>query len=363
MTGPVIGSSRARAVCGDLALTLVHGGANLGHVQVTIREVAKAAGVSPSTVSRALTPDGTVSATTRERVQAAADKLGYQPNRAARGLITGRTGHLGVIVPDLLNPFFADICKGVQARARGLGHAVFVSDAERDEGLEEEAIRTMAPEVDGIVLCAPHMSSEELQSLDRFTHKPIVLLHRKEPGFASVTADMVEGMTDALTHLHALGHRRIAYVGGPRSTWTAQERAAGIEAGSSKVEVIQIGSVAPQFDGGITGAADVVLASGATAVVAFNDIVAFGLISRFTDRGVRVPDEMSVVGCDDIALAGMAAPPLTTVHVPKAHAARAAVDLLFRTLATPAGQDTEPLQRVLPTHLVVRGSTAALEDR
>lgn len=304
-----------------------------------------------------------MSEVTRERVRAAADRLGYRPNRAARGLITGRTGHVGVIVPDLLNPFFADICKGVQARARGLGHAVFVSDTERDEGLEMDAIRTLAPEVDGIVLCAPQLSSEELRSLSDVTDKPIILLHRKEPGFASVTADLVEGMTDALTHLHALGHRRVAYVGGPRSTWTAQERAAGIEAmaSSGKVEIIQVGSVAPHFDGGITGAADVVLASGATAVVAFNDIVAFGLISRFSARKVRVPDEMSVVGCDDIALAGMAAPPLTTVHVPKAHAARAAVDLLFRTLGTPAGEDVEPLQRVLPTHLVVRGSTAAIE--
>lgn len=335
------------------------------HVQVTIRDVARTAGVSPSTVSRALSPDGTVSESTRERVRAAADRLGYQPNRAAQGLITGRTGHLGVIVPDLLNPFFADICKGVQARARGLGHAVFISDSERDEGLELDAIRTLGPEVDGIVLCAPHLSSEELAALDQVTMKPIVLLHRKEPGFASVTADMVEGMTDALTHLHALGHRRIAYVGGPRSTWTAQERAAGIKAmeESGKVEIIHVGSVAPHFDGGITGAADVVLASGASAVVAFNDIVAFGLISRFTARGVRVPDEMSVVGCDDIALSGMAAPPLTTVSVPKAHAARAAVDLLFRILGTPAGEGAEPQQRVLPTHLVVRGSTAAIERR
>ncbi|MET8946472.1 LacI family DNA-binding transcriptional regulator [Streptomyces sp. NPDC004542] len=342
------------------------GGANLGGVQVTIREVAKAAGVSPSTVSRALAAGGTVSEATRERVRVAADRLGYQPNRAARGLITGRTGHVGVIVPDLLNPFFAEICKGAQARARGLGHAVFVSDAERDEGLELDAVRTLAPQVDGLVLCASHLSGEELGSLHELTPKPIVLLHRREPGFASVTADLAEGMTDALTHLHALGHRRIAYVGGPRSTWTAQERAAGIEAmaSSGKVEIVQVGSVAPHFDGGIAGAADVVLASGATAVVAFNDIVAFGLISRFTARGVSVPGEMSVVGCDDIALSGMAAPPLTTVSVPKAHAARAAVDLLFRILGTPAGQDAEqPQQRVLPTHLVVRGSTAAVERR
>ncbi|MFE7035298.1 LacI family DNA-binding transcriptional regulator [Streptomyces sp. NPDC057621] len=331
---------------------------------MTIREVAKAAGVSPSTVSRALDPDGTVSAATRERVQAAAEKLGYRPNRAAQGLITGRTGHIGVIIPDLLNPFFADICKGVQARARGLGHAVFVSDAERDEGLELDALRTMAPEVDGIIFCAPHMSSEELQTLDRLVRKPVVLLHRKEPGFASVTADMVEGMADALRHLHALGHRRIAYVGGPRSTWAAQERAAGLDATAAEtgVEIVHVGSVAPHFDGGITGAADVVLASGATAVVAFNDIVAFGLISRFSARGVQVPEEMSVAGCDDIALAGMAAPPLTTIHVPKAHAARAAVDLLFRILGTPAGEeDAQPLQRVLPTHLVVRGSTGTIK--
>lgn len=336
-------------------------------VQVTIRDVAKASGVSPSTVSRALTPGGTVSPVTRERVRAAADRLGYQPNQAARGLITGRTGHLGVIVPDLLNPFFADICKGVQARARGLGHTVFLSDAERDEGLELDAIRTLAPQVDGIVLCSPHLSGEELGSLGELTDKPIVLLHRKEPGFGCVTADLVEGITDALTHLHALGHRRIAYVGGPRSSWAARERAAGVEAvaASGLVEIVQVGSVAHHIGtpGGVTGAADVVLASGASAVLAFDDIVAFGLMSRFAVRGVRVPDEMSVVGCDDIALAGMAAPPLTTVSVPKAHGARAAVDLLFRMLATPAAEGEQPPQRVLPTHLVVRGSTAALEQR
>ncbi|MFD7710531.1 LacI family DNA-binding transcriptional regulator [Streptomyces sp. NPDC059785] len=198
----------------------------------------------------------------------------------------------------------------------------------------------------------------------RLTPKLVVLLRRKEPGFASVTADMAEGITDALRHLQALGHRRIAYAGGPRSTWMAQERAAGIDetAAANDVEIVHVGSVAPHFDGGITGAADVVLASGATAVVAFNDIVAFGLISRFTARGVRVTDEMSVTGCDDIALAGMAAPLLTTVHVPKAHAARAAVDLLFRGLGTPAGEEhPEPVQRVLPTHLVVRGSTGPVE--
>ncbi|NUS87677.1 MAG: LacI family DNA-binding transcriptional regulator [Streptomyces sp.] len=334
-------------------------------MQVTIRDVAKASGVSPSTVSRALAPGGAVSPVTRERVRAAADRLGYQPNQAARGLITGRTGHLGVIVPDLLNPFFADICKGVQARARGLGHTVFVSDTERDEGLELDAIRTLAPQVDGIVLCSPQLSGEELGSLGDFTDKPIVLLHRKEPGFGCVTADLVEGMTDALTHLHALGHRRIAYVGGPRSSWAARERAAGVEAvaASGLVEIVQVGSVAPHFDGGVTGAADVVLASGASAVLAFDDIVAFGLISRFTVRGVRVPEEMSVVGCDDIALSGMAAPPLTTVSVPKAHGARAAVDLLCRILATPAAEGEQPPQRVLPTHLVVRGSTAALDRR
>ncbi|GAB2874060.1 LacI family DNA-binding transcriptional regulator [Streptomyces mayteni] len=324
--------------------------------------MAKASGVSPSTVSRALAHGEKVSPATLERVRAAADRLGYQPNRAARGLITGRTGYLGLIVPDLLNPFFAELCKGVQARARGLGRAVFVYDAERDEGLELDAIRTLAPQVDGIVLCAPHLTSEELRSLGELTDKLIVLLHRREPGFASVTADVAEGMTDALRHLHALGHRKIAYVGGPRSSWAAQERAAGIEAmaESGEIEIVRVGSVAPHFDGGMAGAADVVLASGATAVVAFDDIVAFGLISRFTVRGVRVPDEMSVVGCDDIAMAGMAAPPLTTVSVPKAHAARAAVDLLVRILDTPAAEGTKAMERVLPTHLVVRDSTATI---
>ena len=132
---------------------------------VTIRDVARAAGVSPATVCRALTAPDRVRDTTRARVLQAAGDLGYSPNRAARGLITGRTGNLGIIVPDLANPFFPGVVKGVQARAREADYAVFLADTDEDPTVEADLVRALIKQVDGIVLCSPRMGEDELRSL------------------------------------------------------------------------------------------------------------------------------------------------------------------------------------------------------
>src|SRR5512138_792177 len=128
---------------------------------VTIKDVARAAGVSPSTVSRALSAPELVQPDTRRRVQQAATELGYHPNRAARGLITGRTGNLGLIVPDLTNPFFPGVVKGVQTRAREFDYAVFLADTDEDPTAEADVVRNLSKQVDGIILCSPRMSEEE----------------------------------------------------------------------------------------------------------------------------------------------------------------------------------------------------------
>lgn len=324
---------------------------------VTIRDVARAAGVSASTVSRALATPDLVNATNREKVLRAAERLGYRPNRAARGLTTGRTGNLGLIVPDLANPFFPGVVKGVQARAREADFAVFVADTDEDVGAEAGLARNLVKQVDGLVLCSTRMSEQEVLALA--SDVTLVLLHRRVGDVPAVTVDNADGMRQAVAHLAALGHRRIGYVGGPAQAWSHLERLRGLRdaAGAEGVELIEFGSFAPYFESGIA-AADLALAARVTAVVGYNDLVALGLLNRFSARGVAVPHQVSVVGCDDVSLATMGSPPLTSVALPKEQAGRAVVSMLIRLFRE--GQeppDGATVHMELPTQLIVRGST------
>lgn len=306
------------------------------------------AGVSTATVTRALSSPEVVRPATRERVREVAASLGYHPNRAARGLITGRTGNLGLLVPDLANPFFPSIVKGVQGRAHEADHAVFLADTDEDPAAEAGLVRKLAKQVDGMVLCSPRMAEAELRELA--AEVPTVLVYRRIPGVPSVTAEFLDGMRQAVSHLVALSHKKIAYVAGPRSSWANRERVRSLRAVTrkSEVELTEFGNVAPQFHGGVS-VADSVLASNVTAVIAYNDLVALGLLHRFAARGVSVPGDISVLGFDDIPLAEMVHPALTTVALPKEEAGQAGVDLLL---------DRKPaVRRELPTQLMVRGST------
>ena len=192
----------------------------------TIRDVASAAGVSQSTVSRALSMPELVNPATRARVLEAAGRLGYQPNRAARGLITGRTGNLGLIVPDLSNPFFSSVVKGVQAAARGADYSVFIADTDEEASAEVELLRALTKQVDGIVLCSPRSPDDELARVG--VDSSVVLMNRRIEGRPSVTVDNADGMRQAVEHLSALGHERIAYVAGPRTSWSNGERERGL---------------------------------------------------------------------------------------------------------------------------------------
>jgi DNA-binding LacI/PurR family transcriptional regulator len=325
-------------------------------VPASIHDVAARAGVSVATVSRSLTAPHTVRDNTRARVLTAAAELGYEPNRAARGLITGRTGNVGVIVPDLGNPYFHSVLKGAQARAREADYAVFVADGQEDAAEEEALIHAMRKQVDGIVLCSSRLAPVTLARLE--PTPTLVLLNRIVPGRPSVVVDGAGGMRQAMRHLAELGHVRCAFVAGPRGSWSNRERLRGLRACARAVgaELVTIGPVAPQFASG-AAAAERVLETGATAVLAYNDLLAVGIMSRLAELGVRVPDELSVVGFDDIPLATMVTPPLSTVAAPTELAGRAAVEALLDRLEHGAGQPPRPVQRLEAT-LVVRGSTA-----
>ncbi|SKC67506.1 LacI family DNA-binding transcriptional regulator [Krasilnikoviella flava] len=316
---------------------------------VTLRDVARVAGVSLATASRAMSDAPHVSAANREQVARAAESLGYRPHPAARALTTGSTGTVGLVVPDLANPFFAAVAKGVQARARETGRDVLVADTDEDVAVEPDVITRLGDRVDGLVLCSPRLPADALGPLLAAAGGPVALVNRETPDAPSVSFDIADGVRQALDHLRALGHDVVAYAGGPRTSWSDGERrtALGALAGDT---VLDLGSFRPTHGGGVQ-AADLALAAGATAVLCFNDLVALGVLARLHARGVATPADVSVVGFDDVAAASLVTPALTTVAVPLARAGRTAVDLLGAASAPPD-------HRRLPVELVVRSSTA-----
>lgn len=324
---------------------------------VTIRDVAREAGVSISTVSRALAAPERVAEPTRSSVQAIAARLGYRPNRNARGLITGRSGSIGLVVPDLENPFFGSVCKGVQARARAAGHSVFIADSDEDPSAEGEIVHGLIKQVDGVILCSPRTSDEEVRQLAAQT--PLVLANRALDGVSSITFDNAGGTRVVLRHLVALGHRRIAYAGGPRRSWSNDQRSRAFAAfgeAHEGLELVDLGNFPPRFSGGVQ-AADLAVASGATALMAFNDIMALGVIDRLRQRGLVTPDDMTVTGFDNVAVATFVRPNLTTVDLPRVQMGRMSVDALLSIVAAGEAADV-PAGQELGIDLVVRQSSA-----
>jgi LacI family transcriptional regulator len=329
-------------------------------VPATIRDVARACGVHVSTVSRTFSAPNLVNPETRSRVLAVAEQLGYRPNKAARALITGRTTNLGLIVADITNPYFPPMIKAAQSQARLHDHHVFVADTDENPAVEEELVRTLAAQVDGILLCSARMASRSLSTLAR--EVPIVVVNRSVEGIPAVLMDLASGARSAIDHLADLGHTQVAYIGGPAASWTNRElrRAAVAAAKARGIKLHLLGPFPPNHAGGVA-AASAVRETPATGVLAFNDIVAIGLLESLREAGVSVPEQISLIGVDDIPQAEIVR--LTTIATPTDAAGRAAVDMLLARAAAgrrgaAAAEDQEAVaDRWLPTTLVVREST------
>lgn len=321
-------------------------------VPVTIRDVAKVSGVHVSTVSRTFSAPHLVNPATRARVLEYAEQLGYRPNRAARALITGRTHNIGLIVADIANPFFPPLIKAAESHARGRDYHVFVADTNEDPGVEEELVLALAKQVDGILLCSPRMSNTQIEKLSRDV--PLVVVNRPVPGLPAVVMDVAQGARLAIEHLTSLGHRHIAFLGGPRGSWNNREirRSATLYARAGGSELTVLGPNLPTEDSG-TAQAEAIMQTGATAVLCYNDLMAVGLIDGLDRLGVSVPDQISVVGVDDTSLSRRTRPTLTTVATPTAAAGRAAVDMLLQH-----GDDRRTNALVtLQTELIIRNSS------
>jgi DNA-binding LacI/PurR family transcriptional regulator len=315
---------------------------------VTLHDVAREAGVAVSTVSRALSNPDRVSARTREHVRAVATRLGYRPNRIAQALPSGRTRILALLVPDITNPHNFGLVRGAEAQAGAAGYTLVLGDTQESPERESAHADRLASAVDGFVLISSRLPDDELRELRR--RHPVVLFNRELEDFPSVVLDSLDGSRQVVEHLVALGHRRLAYLGGPASAWMDAERWRSLSADAARagVEITRLGPFSPTLDGG-AAAADVGLGSGATAFVAFNDLLAIGALQRLERRGVDVPGRISVVGFDDIFGSDFCHPPLTTVTSPAEQAGRMLIDMLLGTCA--------PGRAVLPTPLHVRDST------
>jgi LacI family transcriptional regulator len=323
-------------------------------VKVTLADIAEACRTSLSTVSRALSDPDKVNPQTRERIQRVAREMGYTANPIARALAVGRTGVIGLIVPDIANPFFPPIIKAVQARAGRKDTAVLLADTDEHASDELERARVLGKQVDGLILVSPRTREERLSEFVQLA--PVVFVNRRVEGAPSVIIDNSDGIDQAVQHLTALGHRRICYLSGPRRSWSNQQRRASLAAACTAygAELSEFGPFEPQMQAGVR-AADLVRASGATAVIAYDDLIALGLMARLAEHRLQVGRDISVIGIDDSPMSDLAYPTLTSIHVPGAEAGSVAVDLLLDQLEDADADRATVIQ--MDTRLVIRGST------
>lgn len=343
MTGdalpPIVADGAAEEI---LARIHARGGA------ATIYDIAELAGVNPSTVSRALGKPGRISAATEAKVRAAADRLEFRVNPMARALQTGKTNMLGLVLADITNPVVFGIVRGAEHAAAEAGYTLVIAESQESVENEANAIERLLPSVDGLVLAITRLALEDIG--DIAARKPVILINRAADEVDSVLPDIAGGVTELLDHLASHGHRSIAFLAGPDTSWASTRRWAEILTAAEQrdMAVVEIGPNPPTIAGGHEGLRRV-LDSRATAVIAYNDLMAIGLMQEAASRGIPVPEQLSVAGFDDIFGSELITPPLTTVATDLAEAGRRAVRRLL-------GAD-EPTGALLPTWLIARGST------
>lgn len=312
----------------------------------TIREVAAAAGVSLATVSRVLSGARSTEDTMAKRVLSAASELDFRPNPGAQSL-RRPVSTVGVIVPDLANPYFAEVLKGVSGAAEAAGQRMLVADSGENPAEEIRLVRELARWTSGVILCSPRMASRRLTEASSRVSR-MVLINRKTTGHPSVAVDFGAGIGDICAHLRGLGHEHLVYLQGPAGSRSDAERRRALRAQARRGLRIDFLTCGPGTTDGYA-ATDAALATGASAIVAFSDYVAIGVLIRAGELRLRIPEDVSITGFDDIPVSGLIGPGLTTASVSKTNLGRLAHELL-------SCADVDRRVIVRPS-LVVRGST------
>lgn len=318
---------------------------------VTIYDVAEAAGVAASTVSRALSKPGRVSFRTAEHVRAVAVSLGYRTEETGRDARTD-TSLIAMVVADITNPVFYGMIRGAERAAQHGGCTLVLAESQESAAAELEALERIVPAVDAVILASSRMSDAAIRTLAKSVR--VVVLNRLVDQVPSVATDTVQAVRFAADHLLALGHRSLTYLAGPEASWSDGMRWRGVlEAGQQlELRVRRTGPHRPTIAGGRTAAAGW-LDNPTSAVIAYNDLVAIGFLQAVTEAGRAVPDDVSVIGFDNIRDGELVVPGLTTLASPLASLGSAAVQHLQR----PRHANGEPAPLLLPSRLVVRGST------
>lgn len=333
---------------------------------VSIKDIARIAGVSHSTVSRALRGSDLIPLATRERIQRIASEQGYSASSVARSLVTRKTHAIGVVVTSIADPFNGEVVDGIEQKANQAGYSVVLATSQADPEREMSIVQTLRERrVDGIIVASSRVGalySEHLAKLDA----PIVLLNNQHAsGFAhSVSIDNVDGAEQATEHLLKLGHRDLGYIGDRTGMHSNAERYQGYRNALARHGVAFRQELIVDGDGKPVAARDALakllaLPCPPTAVFCYNDMTALGVLEEAASRSIRVPDDLSVCGFDDVLFSAFLQPALTTIRQPKHELGTRAMEILLQVLA---GERTAKAALV-KGELVVRRSTTSRSDR
>ncbi len=325
--------------------------------RATLKDIARHANVSIRTVSRVVNGEGEISEDTRKRVQRIIEELGYRPNAVARTLVMGKSHLIATIIPQITDAFFPEFINGVQEACKAGGYSVLLGNTDEDPSQERVLIETMADkQVDGLILCGTRLGEEELSAIAERHH--VVVITSQHPRNASTLhIPGNDGLYRTTGYLVEIGHRAIGHLGFRREGNC--ERLNGYRAALSANDIafdprLVVQTERLTVEEGRRAMAEM-LEHDVTAVACYNDVVAVGAMLECLDRGVRVPDEVSITGFDDIPLATMIRPTLTTIHVPRHQLGRTAASMLFDIV------DDRPISNVEydgQAELLVRDSTA-----
>ncbi len=332
---------------------------------VTMRDVARQAGVSIKTVSRVVNDQGEISESTRQRVLAVIEELGYRPSRLARALVTRQTHTVGLLVGDITNPFFPKVARGVLDAANTRGYSAFLCNTDGDAQQERSLLESLADHgVDGIIFYPTYHSEETLKKFVEY-YRPVVVVNHffEHPHVSQVIVDNHLGAKLAVDHLAAKGHSAIAMLTGVENPSEKQDYVRRIQGFREALEANHlpvneawlVPNQAPTFECGYEGAQQVLAQyPQVTAIFAYNDLLALGALRACQEAGRRVPQDMAIIGFDDIVWATKSVPPLTTIRIDKYQLGQAAMSRVFDMLDHPE-RTFPPI--LVDVQLVVRKST------
>lgn len=336
---------------------------------VTVKDIAKKAGVSHSTVSRALQGNPLISDETSKRIRQIAFEMGYSPSAVARALKTNRSRVLGVVLTSVDDPFFSEILQGIEEAVQGSGYSLFIASAHRDPAREQKIVQTMVERrADGVIICSTSFSSEQSGPLLQYGVPLVVINNQAAEDFRySIYHDDVDGSRQVTRHLIELGHKRIAYIGNSASGRTTLDRLTGF-----RQEMESSGlAIPPEYiyeasrgrpEHGISAAQYFLgLPHRPTALICYNDMLAIGVLKGLQEAGICVPQDISMTGFDNIVFSAYTTPPLTTLDQPKRFIGTEAARLLLELLnaSTTDESPTEQKVKILKGKLLVRDSTAS----